>query len=142
MWDDPHNLRRFLAAQNGVFNDALQELRTGKKRGHWMWFVFPQLKGLGASATSQFFGLASLEEAKAYLDHPILGPRLDEALGALQASGAPSLRAAFGRPDDLKFRSSMTLFSAALPKGPYGAALERWCGGEPDPATLALLKET
>lgn len=139
MSGDPYELQRFVAAQAGVFDTALGELRDGRKRSHWMWFVFPQLKGLGRSSTAELYGIGSLDEATAYLEHPVLGPRLEAAVAAVQASGATSLRALFGAPDDLKFRSSMTLFSVAAPDGPYQAALDRWCGGEADPKILALL---
>ncbi|MGH7025231.1 MAG: DUF1810 domain-containing protein [Caulobacteraceae bacterium] len=136
---DPFDLERFVAAQGPVFETALAELRAGAKRGHWMLFVFPQLRGLGRSATSEFYGLGSLPEARAYQAHPVLGPRLAAAVEAVDVSGAPSLRALFGSPDDLKFRSSMTLFAHIAPEGFYRAALERWCEGRADPATLALL---
>jgi len=138
MTTDPFDLARFVAAQAGVFDRALEELRQGRKRSHWMWFVFPQLKALGRSPTAQFYGLASLEEATAYVQHPILSERLEAAVAAVEASSATSLHALFGSPDDLKFRSSMTLFAVAAPDGPYQAALERWCG-EPDTHTLELL---
>lgn len=139
MSGDPFDLERFVAAQGPVFDAALAELRAGRKRSHWMWFVFPQLKGLGVSPTAQFYGLGSAAEARAYLAHPVLGPRLEAAVAALAASPGRSLRAVFGTPDDLKFRSSMTLFAEVAPAGPYRAALDRWCDGEPDPKTLALL---
>jgi uncharacterized protein (DUF1810 family) len=132
-----YDLDRFVAAQAPVFDTALAELRAGRKRSHWMWFVFPQLKGLGISATAQHFGLASLDEARAYLGHPVLGPRLIAATKAAIDAPAPSLHALFGSPDDLKFRSSMTLFALARPE-PFQAALDRWCDG-PDEATLRLL---
>lgn len=136
---DPFDLARFVSAQAGVFEGAVEELRAGRKRSHWMWFVFPQLKGLGHSSTAQHYGIASLAEATAYLEHPILGPRLEKAVAAVQGSPAPSLNALFGSPDDLKFRSSMTLFAIAAPDGPYQAALDRWCG-EPDHHTVELLR--
>ncbi len=136
---DPWNLARFVTAQAGVFEDALKELRAGRKRSHWMWFVFPQLKGLGRSDLAQFYGLASLSEATAYLEHPVLGARLETAVAAVQNSPGASLHAIFGSPDDVKFRSSMTLFSIAAPDGPYQAALDRWCDGKPDEQTLRLL---
>jgi uncharacterized protein (DUF1810 family) len=104
-----------------------------------MWFIFPQLQGLGVSRTAQFYGIASLAEALAYLGHPVLRQRLETAVAAVQKSPAPSLAALFGSPDDLKFRSSMTLFAVASPEGPYQAALDQWCAGERDPRTLALL---
>jgi uncharacterized protein (DUF1810 family) len=137
---DLWNLARFVTAQIGVFEGAVEELQAGRKRTHWMWFVFPQLRGLGLSPTARFYGLASLAEAAAYLKHPMLGLRLETAVAAVQSSPANSLHAIFGSPDDLKFRSSMTLFSVAAPTGPYRAALNRWCAGEPDERTLALLR--
>jgi uncharacterized protein (DUF1810 family) len=136
---DPFDLARFVSAQAGVIDRALGELRAGRKRTHWIWFVFPQLKSLGRSQTAQFYGIASLDEAKAYLQHPMLGPRLEAAVSAVNDSHAPSLNALFGSPDDLKFRSSMTLFDIADPEGPYTAALSRWCAGEPDHHTVELL---
>lgn len=137
---DPHDLERFVTAQAGVFETALEELKAGRKRSHWMWFVFPQLKGLGVSSTATFYGLTGKAEAQAYLAHPILGPRLQAAVAAVQACGAASLHALFGAPDDLKFCSSMTLFAIAAPDGPYRAALDQWCGGRLDARTLALLE--
>jgi uncharacterized protein (DUF1810 family) len=137
---DPFHLARFVSAQAGVFDQAVQELRAGRKRSHWMWFVFPQLKALGHSPTAQLYGIVSLAVATAYLENPVLGPRLEAAVAAVQASPAASLSALFGFPDDLKFHSSMTLFAAAAPDGPYQAALDRWCGGEPDPRTVELLQ--
>jgi uncharacterized protein (DUF1810 family) len=139
MSGDPFDLARFVSAQAGVFDGAVDELRAGRKRTHWMWFVFPQLKGLGVSPTAQFFGLSALGEAAAYLQHPVLGPRLELAVSAVLTSPAASLTALFGSPDDIKFRSSMTLFAIAGPEGPYQAALDRWCDGEPDHRTVELL---
>ncbi len=136
---DPFDLARFVSAQVGVYEQALKELRDGCKRSHWMWFIFPQLKGLGRSPAAQHYGITSLAEASAYLEHPVLGPRLEAAVAAVQANPATSLHALFGSPDDLKFRSSLTLFAIAAPEGPYQAALARWCG-DPDPATLDLLR--
>jgi uncharacterized protein (DUF1810 family) len=140
MTGDPHDLQRFVSAQAGAFESALAELKSGRKRSHWMWYVFPQLKGLGASPTAQFYGLDSLAEATAYLEHPVLGPRLESAVAAVDANPGTSLQNIFLPPDDLKFRSCMTLFAIAGPEGPYQAALDRWCGGEADPKTLALLR--
>jgi uncharacterized protein (DUF1810 family) len=139
--EDTFDLDRFVAAQDPVFDDALAELRAGRKRSHWMWFVFPQLKGLGRSPTADFYGIGTAAEARAYLAHPLLGPRLDAALAALDASPGRSLHEVFGSPDDLKFCSSMTLFAAVAPGGPYRRALERWCGGRGDARTLALLAD-
>ncbi len=138
---DPYDLSRFVSAQAEIFEAAIAELRAGRKRTHWMWFVFPQLKGIGVSPTAQVYGLSGLDEATAYLEHPTLGPRLQAAVGAVQASAAPSLHSLFGSPDDLKFCSSMTLFAVAAPDGPYEGALDRWCGGVPDPRTIALLSQ-
>jgi uncharacterized protein (DUF1810 family) len=139
MSGDPFDLARFVNAQAEVFDAALDELRAGRKRTHWMWFVFPQLKGLGQSSTAWYFGISEQTEAAAYLRHPVLGPRLEAAVSAVQSSPAASLNALFGSPDDLKFKSSMTLFAVVEPKGPYQLALDRWCGGEFDPRTLQLL---
>lgn len=139
MSGDPHDLARFVSAQAGVFDAAIEELRAGCKRSHWMWFVFPQLRGLGRSPTAQFYGIATLDEATAYVLHPVLGPRLEAATAAVLTSPASTLSALFGSPDDLKFRSSMTLFAIAQPEGPYQAALDGWCGGAPDHHTVELL---
>jgi len=135
------DLERFVTAQAPVFDTALGELRAGRKRSHWMWFVFPQLRGLGHSPTATFFGIVSLEEARAYLGHPVLGARLHLAATAVLEAGEPSLHALFGSPDDMKFHSSMTLFALASEKErtPFSAALERWFDGRMDEATLALL---
>ncbi|MBS0362921.1 MAG: DUF1810 domain-containing protein [Proteobacteria bacterium] len=144
MADDPFDLRRFADAQEGVIDRALEELRAGAKRSHWMWFVFPQLRDLGRSPTAQFYGLAALDEARAYLADPVLGPRLAAATEAAMGAPAASLHALFGSPDDLKFRSSMTLFALAdgTRDNPFLRALARWCAGEPDAATLRLLGAT
>lgn len=141
MSQDATGLERFIGPQAETFEAALAELRRGRKQSHWMWFIFPQLRGLGHSATSEFYGIASLDEARRYLAHPILGPRLRECAAAVNESGTTTLSAIFGSPDDLKFRSSMTLF--ALADGDrqniFARALERWCGGAQDERTLALL---
>jgi uncharacterized protein (DUF1810 family) len=141
MGGDPFNLDRFVSAQGDVYPEALEELRAGRKRSHWMWFVFPQLKGLGRSPTALHYGIASLDEARAYLAHPVLGPRLVEATRAVLGVEGRSLNAIVGSPDDLKFRSSMTLFAAAAGEAGdlYRNALDRYCGGKPDPVTLGLL---
>jgi uncharacterized protein (DUF1810 family) len=135
----PLDLARFVSAQAGVFDAAMDELRAGRKRTHWMWFVFPQLKGLDLSPTAQFYGISALDEATACLQHPVLGPRLELVVSSVQSSAA-SPNALFGSPDDLKFCSSMTLFAIAGPEGPYQEALDRWCGGEPDHHTVELLR--
>lgn len=142
MSGDPFDLARFVSAQAGVFDAAIEELRTGRKRTHWMWFVFPQLRGLGLSPTAQFYGISALDEATAYVLHPVLGPRLEAATAAVLASPAQNLNTLFGSPDDLKFCSSMTLFAVAQPDGPYQAALARWCGGDSDHRTVELLSQT
>ncbi len=141
MSSDPFRLARFLDAQSGVFAQAIDELETGRKRSHWMWFLFPQLKGLGHSPTAQHYAITCFAEARAYLSDPVLGPRLELAVAAVQGSGAADLHALFGSPDDLKFRSSMTLFDVAAPEGPYEAALDRWCAGLWDGRTLELLEQ-
>jgi uncharacterized protein (DUF1810 family) len=138
----PPQLGRFLDAQAGVYDAALAELRAGRKRSHWMWFIFPQLAGLGLSPTAQLYGIAGLAEAEAYLAHPVLGSRLVACTRAVLGVEGRSLHAIFGSPDDLKFRSSMTLFDRAVRGGEltFREALNRYCGGEPDPRTLALLE--
>lgn len=137
---DPFNLERFVSAQASVFAAALAELTAGRKRGHWMWFVFPQLAGLGSSPMAQRYAIASLDEARAYLRHPILGPRLAECAGIVNRVQGRTAHEIFGSPDDLKFRSSMTLFGRADPAEPaFRTALERYFGGGEDPRTVALL---
>jgi uncharacterized protein (DUF1810 family) len=137
MSDDPFNLERFVAAQQPVFDTALAELKAGSKRSHWMWFVFPQLRGLGHSPTAQFYGIASLDEARAYLQHDVLGSRLTLCTQTVLESQGHSLHEIFGSPDDLKFRSSMTLFEAAAPEEDvFGRALDRMCSGKRDERTL------
>jgi len=140
--DDRFDLERFVKAQAPVFETVLAELRAGRKRTHWMWFVFPQLRGLGQSPTAQFYGIGSIDEARAYLAHPVLGPRLKLCTRIVLESESPSIHAIFGSPDDLKFRSCMTLFSRAVdaPDNPFRHALERWCGGQRDERTLALIE--
>ena len=135
------DLGRFVSAQDGIYGLALEELRAGAKRSHWMWFVFPQMCGLGYSPTATFYGIASLGEARAYLAHPVLGPRLREATEAVLGVRGRSLNEIFGSPDDMKFRSSMTLFAiaAASRAEPFRRALEQCCGGREDERTLALL---
>jgi uncharacterized protein (DUF1810 family) len=138
---DRFDLERFVTAQVSIFETVLAELRSGRKLSHWMWFVFPQLAGLGQSPTSRFYGITSIEEARAYLTHPLLGPRLDLCTAIVLTSESSSLHAIFGSPDDMKFRSCMTLFSRAMddPDNPFRHALDRWCGGRPDERTLALI---
>jgi uncharacterized protein (DUF1810 family) len=137
---DPHNLQRFIDAQHGTFETALAEIERGAKESHWMWFVFPQLAGLGRSATAQHYGVRSLDEAKAYLADPTLGPRLERSLQALLPWAAKrSAGQIFGSLDAIKLRSSLTLFDSAAPGQMFGAALDSFFGGERDERTLALL---
>ena len=139
---DPYNLQRFVNAQNGVFETALAELRAGRKQGHWMWFVFPQLAGLGRSATAQYYGIRSREEARAYLEQPLLGSRLRQTIEALLPwAGKRTAEEILGPIDALKLRSCLTLFDAIDPGGFFGRALAIFYGG-PDERTLALLSES
>jgi uncharacterized protein (DUF1810 family) len=142
MSDNIHfHLDRFVEAQSSSWPRALEELQAGRKESHWMWFIFPQLAGLGMSPTAQLYALVSVEEARAYLRHPLLGPRLIEATEATLAHAGKSLHEIFGSPDDMKFRSSMTLFELASGEtaSPFTHALDEMCGGERDDRTLALL---
>ncbi len=140
--DDPYALSRFIVAQAPVFDTVLSELRAGRKRTHWMWFVFPQLRALGKSATANFYGVGSLDEARAYLQNPILADRLAQAISAVLAVPERSAHEIFGSPDDLKFRSSMTLFHEAAGESAtlFKTALERFFDGEPDKRTLELIR--
>jgi uncharacterized protein (DUF1810 family) len=137
--EDPFHLQRFVDAQEdaAIYARALGELRAGRKQGHWIWFVFPQIAGLGSSPMSQAYAIRSLEEARAYLEHPVLGPRLRESTEALLAAGpGASAEAILGGIDAIKVRSSMTLFHRAAPaEHPFSDALERFYGGEADPET-------
>ena len=136
----PYDLDRFVEAQQGVYAGALAELERGRKTSHWMWFVFPQLSGLGSSAMAHRYAVTSLEEAQAYLAHSLLGARLRECAVAAVGPAGRSASQVFGFPDDLKFRSSMTLFERAEPGAEvFAAALESLCGGMRDDATLRLL---
>ncbi len=138
--EDPYNLTRFLEAQEKVYPRALAELQNGRKRSHWMWFIFPQIDGLGFSSTAKFYAIKSREEAKAYLDHPVLGARLQECTEAVLANQDRSISEIFGYPDDLKFKSSMTLFEAvAGPGSVFEQAIEQCLGGQRDSRTLDLL---
>jgi len=135
-----HDLSRFVVAQDGIYPQALAELRRGAKTSHWMWFVFPQIAGLGRSAMAQAYAICSADEAWAYLAHPVLGPRLIEATQAVTAAKG-SAEAILGGIDAVKLRSSMTLFAAvADDAAPFRVALDRFFGGADDPATLALLR--
>ena len=138
---DPFNLNRFVDAQEGVWEAALDELRSGSKQSHWMWFIFPQLAGLGRSPTAQFYAIGSLAEARAYLDHPLLGSRLREATEALKSwAGRRTPEQILGPVDALKFRSSLTLFDFVEPGSAFGEALVNFFGGARDERTLALLQ--
>jgi uncharacterized protein (DUF1810 family) len=138
--DDPFAMRRFTEAQEPVYDQVLAELRAGQKRSHWMWFIFPQIAGLGSSPTSRHFAISGRDEAAAYLSHPVLGARLKECVGLLLRLTGRSAHAIFGSPDDMKLRSCLTLFAAVAPEEPvFGKALEHYFGGQPDPATLERL---
>lgn len=141
MTNDPFDLVRFDDAQDDAYSTALAELRDGAKRSHWIWFIFPQLKGLGRSATAQRYGITSLAEAKAYLAHLVLGPRLRECAELLATHTDRSATQILGHPDDLKVRSSMTLFALAAgdDDAPFRRILDEFYDGQEDPATLELL---
>ncbi|MBC7584628.1 MAG: DUF1810 domain-containing protein [Tardiphaga sp.] len=133
------DLQRFVEAQTDIYATALGELRAGRKRTHWMWFVFPQIAGLGHSAMARHYAVASRNEAKAYVAHDVLGPRLRECTQAVLAVSDSTANAIFGSPDDIKFRSCMTLFDAVAADGMFDEALARFYGGQRDPATLERL---
>jgi uncharacterized protein (DUF1810 family) len=139
---DLHNLQRFVDAQQGVIETALAELADGAKRTHWMWFVFPQLAGLGRSDIAKFFGLASLDEARAYVHHPLLGARLRQSVSAiLPWTGKRTADQIFGTIDAMKLRSSLTLFDRVEPGSLFAQALMNFFGGQRDELTLALLDD-
>jgi uncharacterized protein (DUF1810 family) len=144
--DDRHDLQRFVTAQKGIYNVALSELRAGRKRSHWMWFVFPQLAGLGSSSTAETYAIRSLAEARAYLEHPVLGPRLIECVEAANAVRDRSALDVFGYPDELKFRSCVTLFGLAATgpkeKAPFQKALDKYFSGQGDTSTVQKLGRT
>jgi uncharacterized protein (DUF1810 family) len=138
----PDILERFVQAQQPVYEQVIEELRAGRKRTHWMWFIFPQLRGLGRSEMARHYGISSKDEAAAYLGHPVLGPRLQHCAQLVLAIQGRSLKEIFGDPDDMKFRSSMTLFaSVAGPASIFQACLKEYCGNQPDPGTVARLAE-
>jgi uncharacterized protein (DUF1810 family) len=138
--NDPRNLQRFVDAQNSVYEQVCLELREGRKKGHWMWFIFPQIRGLGHSHLAEFFAISSIEEAEAYLSHPILGPRLRECTRLVNEVEGHSVDEIFGYPDHLKFRSSMTLFAQATADNQiFVEAVKKYCGGEFDRSTLQRL---
>lgn len=136
---DPFDLERFLRAQDPVFRDVLGELARGRKQTHWMWFVFPQVAGLGFSAMSQRYAIGSRAETEAYLAHPVLGPRLIECTRLVLAVDGRTINAILGAPDDSKFRSSMTLFGAVSNEPVFDEALAKYFAGERDGATLEIL---
>lgn len=137
--DDPFDLGRFVSAQDRIYTTVLAELRDGTKRTHWIWFIFPQVRGLGHSATARRYGISSSEEARAYLAHPVLGPRLRECAGLLATHAGRSATEILGHPDDLKVRSSMTLFARIGQEPLFREVLDAFYNGQDDPATLALL---
>ena len=142
-WDNrpmPADLDRFVQAQRGVYEGALDELRRGRKTSHWMWFIFPQIEGLGHSEMAELYAIESLDEARAYLDHPVLGPRLRACATAILTVSARTAEEILGPIDAVKLRSSMTLFLRAAPDEPvFAEVLDRWYGGVPDAATDARL---
>jgi uncharacterized protein (DUF1810 family) len=137
---DPYDLGRFLAAQRDTYADALAEIRAGRKRTHWMWFVFPQIQGLGSSENARIYAITGPDEARAYLAHPVLGPRLLEITGALLGIIGKSAYEIFGSPDDMKLRSSATLFASVSPPGSvFEQILARFFSSQPDPETIRRL---
>ena len=136
MSSDPFHLGRFVEAQDGVYPRVCEELRAGEKRSHWMWFIFPQIRGLGRSPMAERFAIGSLEEARAYLAHSVLGERLRECTGLVNAIEGRSASEIFGFPDDLKFHSSMTLFAKAGDEAAFRRAIVKYFGGEMDSGTL------
>jgi uncharacterized protein (DUF1810 family) len=141
MVSDPHNLARFIVAQEPVFAQVCAELAAGRKQSHWMWFIFPQLRGLGSSPMAERYAIGSLAEARAYLAHPLLGERLRTCTQLVNRVEGRTAQAIFGYPDYLKFRSSLTLFAHAATGGsePFGEALAKYFAGEDDPLTRELL---
>jgi uncharacterized protein (DUF1810 family) len=143
--DDPYNLARFVNAQRRDYGEACAELRAGRKQSHWIWFIFPQMRGLGSSDMANYYGIGSRQEAAAYLAHPLLGARLRECTRLVLEVQDRSIDQILGYPDNLKFRSSMTLFDAVTPEkgvpgeNPFRSALVKYFAGEPDPLTLGLL---
>jgi uncharacterized protein (DUF1810 family) len=138
--DDPFDLNRFISAQAEIYERVLSELRSGRKRSHWMWYIFPQIEGLGQSSTTRYYSIKSLEEARAYLDHPVLGPRLVQCAEAVLAIEGRMVSDIFGYPDDMKLKSSMTLFSSvAGPDSVFFSVLDKYFQGERDMHTVQLL---
>lgn len=140
MMNDTYNLKRFVDAQEPVFEQVCRELSAGRKQSHWMWFIFPQLRGLGHSAMAQQYGISSRKEAQAYLAHAVLGKRLRECTRLVLGVEGRTVGQIFGSPDDMKFRSSMTLFAkVAADNKLFDEALQKYFAGQPDPLTLARL---
>jgi uncharacterized protein (DUF1810 family) len=142
---DPFNLERFMSAQAAVFPRVVEELHAGEKRSHWIWFIFPQIKGLGHSSQAEYYGIGSLQEAADYLRHPVLGERLRQCTRLVTQVEGRDLSRILGSPDDLKFRSSMTLFAraaeeAGLDAADFNDALKKYFNGEGDPLTVAMLR--
>jgi uncharacterized protein (DUF1810 family) len=138
---DKQHLQRFTDAQGPVYDQVCSELRDGRKRSHWMWFIFPQIAGLGHSETARFYAIRSLDEAVEYLQHPVLGPRLLECTKLVTQVNGKTIHEILGSPDDMKFRSCMTLFEqAATDKQPFADALQKYFSGERDPLTLEKLR--
>jgi uncharacterized protein (DUF1810 family) len=138
--NDPHNLQRFVDAQDPVYAEVLEELASGRKRTHWMWFVFPQIQGLGSSAMAKRYAISALPEAEAYLRHPVLGPRLREATALINHVAGHPIEDILGYPDDMKFRSSMSLFARATSDNEvFLEALRKYFNGAFDPDTVRLL---
>ena len=137
---DPHDLSRFVEAQEHVYEQALAEIKSGRKRSHWMWYIFPQFEGLGSSSTSRHYAIKSIAEAEAYLGHPVLGPRLTECAEAALSVERRSAHDIFGSPDDMKLKSCATLFASVAPAGSvFHRLLDKYFRGERDPKTLRLL---
>jgi len=136
---DPYELQRFVDAQNPIYERVLSELRGGRKKSHWMWFVFPQIEGLGRSELSVRFAISGRQEGQAYLDHAILGPRLRECTALVLKARARPIEQIFGSPDDMKFQSCMTLFDAVTPAAVFGEALDAFFAGRRDQLTLDAL---
>jgi uncharacterized protein (DUF1810 family) len=140
--NDPYDLERFLAAQSGSYQTALREIRRGSKRSHWMWYIFPQIAGLGPSAMARHYAITSIDEARAYLAHPMLGARLRECVAALRELADTSADGVFGSVDAMKLRSSLTLFAEAGGGPPFAEAIDRWFAGQSDDRTTRFLGGT
>lgn len=139
---DPFNLKRFMDAQKDIYNDVLGELRNGRKRTHWMWFIFPQIDGLGHSSTAKYYAIKSSEEAQEYLNHPVLGKRLVECSEAVLAVEGRTVSEIFGYPDDMKLKSSMTLFETQARRDPvFASVLDKYFQGERDMRTIRILEQ-